>query len=648
MAFLMHEAARAYLFNGFADKARPLGERALEMAEHLDIVEVQAEALATLGLLSDQPPEAALEMRKKAVELAEAAGLLSQAARAHVNLAAMHSTVVVDFRSALEHYRRAAELRRQRGDTAGELLSLGGATDLSLRLGDFECAEAEFRVMHRLLDELATPGPAAFVLRINRVMLLRYQGDLEEAVRLMRALQTEARQRDDLHNLIEIDSQLADMLLESRVLAGGTRVQGLAEHCSSETEAALLEALQICQRWGLSGIHPRCLLSEVRACQRQFKDAVHLLAEVRETASSRPIGWEEVWLVIAEARVSAAQDRWSESLLAFEAAAGICARLEMRWWWARMLQEWAEAHAARGESTDLERARALLREALTTFRQLGTPRYAALAEGKLQAMNAAIYAEMLAHHKVTQELAVASRIQESFLPPQPPHIPGWHLAVTLESARQTSGDFYDLISLPNRRWGIVIADVVDKGMGAALYMALSRTLIRTYASEYHASPGATFRVVNHRILTDAQVNMFVTAFYGVLDPFTNTLTYCNAGHNPPYLLRPRQAGTPNAVQLLHRTGMPLGILEGTTWEQNTVQFAPGDVLVLYTDGVTEAHNAQEELFGQERALKAAQANLERSAQDIMDALLAEVREFVGNAPQFDDITLMVVVRDPDS
>jgi serine phosphatase RsbU (regulator of sigma subunit) len=437
------------------------------------------------------------------------------------------------------------------------------------------------------------------------------------------------------------------MLLESYVIAGGSRVQGLAECCAEEAEAALSEALQISDRWGLSGIYPRCLLSELRANQRRFGDAVRLLAEARETANARPIGWEEVWLSVTEARISAARERWSEALLAFEGAAGTCARLEMRWWWARMLLEWTEAHVARGQSTDLERARALLREAQTTFEQLGAPRYAALVESRSRDVNAAIHAAMLAHRQVAQEMAAASQIQESFLPPELPRIPGWQLAVVLESARQTSGDFYDLIPLPNGRWGFVVADVADKGMGAALYMALSRTLIRTYAGEYHASPDDTFQVVNRRILADAQVNMFVTVFYAVLDPFTSTLTYCNAGHNPPYLLR-AHAHAPDDVQLLRRTGLPLGILENTAWERKVVQLNPGDAMVLYTDGITEAHNAQQSLFGSERALDVVQANLGRSAQDVTDALLAEVRAFVGDAPQFDDITLMVIVRNADT
>jgi sigma-B regulation protein RsbU (phosphoserine phosphatase) len=255
---------------------------------------------------------------------------------------------------------------------------------------------------------------------------------------------------------------------------------------------------------------------------------------------------------------------------------------------------------------------------------------------------AEVYEQTLAHQKVEQELALAGQIQASFLSDDLPDIPGWQLTATLEPARETSGDFYDFIPLPNGRFAMVVADVADKGMGAALYMALSRTLIRTYAVEYHTRPDFVLQVANRRILADAQAGLFVTVFYGVLDPLTGTLTYCNAGHNPPYLLGAQNG---DGVQALRRTGMPLGIVEDATWEQETVQLAPGDTLVLYTDGITDAENGKGAFFGQDRLLEIVQAHLGQSAQDVQDALIAEIHEFVDAAPQFDDITLMVVVRD---
>lgn len=259
--------------------------------------------------------------------------------------------------------------------------------------------------------------------------------------------------------------------------------------------------------------------------------------------------------------------------------------------------------------------------------------------------SAKVYAQTLAHQKVEQELALAGQVQASFLLADLPSIPGWQISARLDPARETSGDFYDVFSLSNGRLGIIIADVADKGMGAALYMAKSSTLIRTYAARYETHPNLVFENVNHRLLTDTRANLFVTVFYGILDPFTGTLTYSNAGHNPPYHFCVQTCGE---VEALHRTGMPLGILNDTTWEKKSIQLHPGDVLVLYTDGITEAQNSQEIFFDERRLLMAVQTSLDRSAYDIQDSIIATVHEFVKAAPQFDDITLMVLVRESTS
>jgi len=250
-----------------------------------------------------------------------------------------------------------------------------------------------------------------------------------------------------------------------------------------------------------------------------------------------------------------------------------------------------------------------------------------------------------ANKRFEQELALAGQIQASFLPAGLPNVPGWQLTAMLEPARETSGDFYDLIPLPKGRWGIVVADVTDKGAGAALYMALSCTLIRTYAVEHAAQPALALGAVNRRILADTHTDMFVTAFVGVLDLKGGTLRYGNAGHNPPYLFGAREGGgAPGVVQALTRTGLPLGMLKDVTWEQRTVQLEPGDALVLYTDGITEAQNEQQEFFGEDRLLACVRAHVGRPAQGIRDAIVADVHRFVGDAPQFDDIALMVLVR----
>jgi len=251
------------------------------------------------------------------------------------------------------------------------------------------------------------------------------------------------------------------------------------------------------------------------------------------------------------------------------------------------------------------------------------------------------YANTITLQKVSQELQIAGQIQASFLPNQFPTIPGWQLAVTLQPAGGLSGDFFDFIPLSRGRLGIVIADVADKGLGAALYMALTRTLLRTYAFEYHSRPDIVFNETNERILADARANLFITCFYGVLDPKAGTLMYCNAGHNPPYLFR---ADVSQPPMPLVRTGIPIGVEEDRRWKRKTVTFSPGDKLVLYTDGVTEAQNEQGDFFEDDMLIEAALENSECNAFELQTNILSKVENFVGENPQSDDITLMVLYK----
>ena len=255
-----------------------------------------------------------------------------------------------------------------------------------------------------------------------------------------------------------------------------------------------------------------------------------------------------------------------------------------------------------------------------------------------------IYGQALAYQRVSQELALAGRIQSSFLPDELPSFSGWQMSVTLLPARETSGDFFDWIRLSNGYLGILIADVADKGVGAALYMALTRTLIRTYAIEFDDDPHPedVFFAVNGRLLQDARANLFVTAFYGILDPTTGILTYSNAGHNPPLLIKAQ--GERN-IYLLGQTGMPIGVDEDEIWTLETTQIMPGDVLILYTDGIPDAINSEGEFFLDKRLLEVAIEAQKLPASEIQEYILNRVQDFVGQVPQFDDITLMVLVRD---
>jgi serine phosphatase RsbU (regulator of sigma subunit) len=248
------------------------------------------------------------------------------------------------------------------------------------------------------------------------------------------------------------------------------------------------------------------------------------------------------------------------------------------------------------------------------------------------------YQRSLAHQRVLHELSMAADIQTSFLPAALPLAPGWELAAALRPAHQTSGDFYDLFELPGGKLGLVIADVTDKGTGAALFMALSRTLLRTYAFEYPDQPAKALKATNKRILSDSHSSMFVTVFYGVLDPHSGSLAYANAGHNPPLLV------TGSTISALSTSGIPLGIEEQATWQVRSVDIPVESALVLYTDGVTEAHNARAELFEMARLEATLRAHSRLGAQAVQQAILDAIQAFVGDEPPSDDVTLVVACR----
>jgi sigma-B regulation protein RsbU (phosphoserine phosphatase) len=271
------------------------------------------------------------------------------------------------------------------------------------------------------------------------------------------------------------------------------------------------------------------------------------------------------------------------------------------------------------------------------------PAMQVLAAQIASAMHAAeVISLTMEHQKVSQELKFAGEIQTSFLPDQIPELEGWQITANLYPARETSGDFYDFIPLPDGQLGIVLADVTDKGVGAALFMALSRTLIRTYAWEYPSDPGRVLSAVNQRIILDSKSGLFVTVFYAVLDPIHGILSYANAGHNPPYYLNGKGL---DSLKTLKASGMALGIFEEEGWEQGSLLLCSSDVLVIYSDGITEAQNTVGDFFGEDRLLDTVRAKALQSAQEIRAAIMAALNDFTGDAEQSDDVTLIVLSRD---
>ncbi|MBI4790312.1 MAG: SpoIIE family protein phosphatase [Chloroflexi bacterium] len=246
--------------------------------------------------------------------------------------------------------------------------------------------------------------------------------------------------------------------------------------------------------------------------------------------------------------------------------------------------------------------------------------------------------ETQARERMEQEMRVARLIQQTLLPKQLPDLPGWRLAVHYQPARAVGGDFYDFCPLPDGRLVIMEGDVTDKGVPAALVMATTRAILRG-AVRSELSPGAALERANNLLCPEIPEKMFVTCLYMILDPKTGRLQYANAGHNLP-LHRAR-----DGVTELRATGMPLGLLPDMGYEEKEARLAPGDRLLLYSDGLTEAHNPQNEMFDFPRLRQLMAAYQPQMA--IIDCLMSALREFAGAQwEQEDDVTLLTVERQP--
>jgi len=240
------------------------------------------------------------------------------------------------------------------------------------------------------------------------------------------------------------------------------------------------------------------------------------------------------------------------------------------------------------------------------------------------------------------ELQIAAEIQQSFLPEALPEIRGFDIAARSVMAKEVGGDFFDVIPfevipLDMGKFGILIADVSGKGVPAALFMALSRIVVRVNAL-WHRDPAKAIGFANDIITQDSKAGMFVTLFYGSLSEKDRTLTYVNAGHNPPLLYRWRT----KTFEELMPTGIFLGGLEHQVYSSRTVEIGAGDIVILYTDGITESINGKEEMFGEDRLRSIIREHNGLSAIGILEKMLEEVNSFAVGQPQFDDITLMVI------
>lgn len=245
-------------------------------------------------------------------------------------------------------------------------------------------------------------------------------------------------------------------------------------------------------------------------------------------------------------------------------------------------------------------------------------------------------AQARARERVDQELRVARLIQQTLLPRDLPALPGWQLAAYYQPARAVGGDFYDFLYFEDGRLGIVIGDVTDKGVPAALVMATTRSILRS-AAHSELPPGAVLERTNELLHLDIPPKMFVTCLYAILDPSTGRLTYANAGHDLPY----QRHG--DSVCELRATGMPLGLMPGMHYEEKETILSPGDNILFYSDGLVEAHNPEREMFGFPHLAHL----VETYATDtpLIEVLLNELTAFAGSDwEQEDDVTLVTLQR----
>ncbi|MFQ5722627.1 MAG: PP2C family protein-serine/threonine phosphatase [Candidatus Aminicenantales bacterium] len=253
--------------------------------------------------------------------------------------------------------------------------------------------------------------------------------------------------------------------------------------------------------------------------------------------------------------------------------------------------------------------------------------------------NARLYEEEQALHRIEEELRVAYEIQINLLPKEDPEIAGYDIAGKSVPAKEVGGDYYDFIPINDHRLAICVGDVSGKGMPAALLMANLQATLRGQTL-FSTSCGDCLQRSNKLLFQSTDIQKFVTLFYGILDTRKDEFYYSNAGHNNPFLF-----SVDGNISRLSAGGIVLGFMEDYTFKEEVVYFNPGDVMVIYSDGITEAMNANDREFGEERLEALVSENLSISSSEIIKKIISTVQSFVGDTPQIDDITLVIIKRE---
>jgi tetratricopeptide (TPR) repeat protein len=347
------------------------------MARRLDRADVQADTLSTLGLLPNLPYEERQAALFQAVELAESAGLLATAARAHINLGEfLHKAG--DLPAARQHYLQARELAKRVGMASWEHGFIGLAADLSLDMGDYARVERAIQAMRDLHSEIPNPGPAAFYTRLIEAHLARVRGEWEKAVPLYQQCRIEAAQRGDQKQLAIVDLNLGETLSET---GRDDEAVEVLEDVIRRNEARGLF---------LQSASPLFILGAAYLRRGDIPRGRQALEKAREYIGANPSPRHQGLKDWGRARLAAAEKRWEDAFAAFDTLVKTTVRLSAPWYQAKGLVEWAQAHLARGEPQDIPRARDLFLEALAIYKRLEIPVYAARVERNLDTLRAGV------------------------------------------------------------------------------------------------------------------------------------------------------------------------------------------------------------------------------------------------------------------
>jgi serine phosphatase RsbU (regulator of sigma subunit)/predicted ATPase len=661
LAYLIHETGRAYAFNLRHAEAKIYAEKALAMAEHLHAYEVQVEALSTIGILPTTGIDESIKVLNQAIKISEQHHLYGSGARAYNNLSAINQSLV-NFRSARDYSQKSAALSEKSSLSINTIMVNQGIIACSLWLGEFDGIEKSISEMRHTLDEYPNP------FERNKLNLLfvessyhRIKADFEKAAELLTTLVELSRKAEDYARVLEGTRALVDISIDQYLLGeekpANSDIVGVINELKS-----VLELGQDIPYQTIAAVY--CLISTLYAIQGDIFESEKALNYAQRKYDQIESFIQNLWqltkyniqntltslqrpnreyITLTKARLEMARQNYDQAIAHYKDCVIKFNQQEAKWWEARTKLELGSAYLYCKDPEDIELAQAAFREARITFSELKIEYFTNLSIEKLRQVRNISRAQVLAHKKLTLELAEAGRIQHSLIPTESPTCDNFQVSGVLLSAREMSGDFYDYYDLHENQLGIVIADVADKGAGAALYMAMSRSLLRTYAVEAQLSPEQVLAEVNRRLLNDTPNGIFLTAFLGILDYQSGQLTYVNAGHNPPYLINKNRGQI--TITPLEKTGTLVGIFPESVWRTGKITIQTGDTLVLYTDGITEAQNNSGDYFGQGQFINSLKSNLGLEAEQYRNAILENVLSFTSDAPRLDDITIVILKKE---